>query len=84
MILPIDSWPQRRSWHAACPLVDPNCFSKISVSPESVGEGSSFSVDGGTIVTPKLLILWGMDNKFKPIYDAWVLDVNTLSWKSVS
>lgn len=100
-------WPPKRSFHAACPLVDPNCshFSHTSPDPPSserkhpwlpclapdlssggdhVG-GCGDHVGGcGGDVDPKLLVLWGMDNDGDPINDAWILNVNTLTWKKVS
>ena len=32
---------------------------------------------------PKVMVMLGMDNKADPIVDAWVLNVNTLTWEQV-
>ena len=33
---------------------------------------------------PKVMVMLGMDNDVNPIIDAWILNVNTLSWEQVS
>lgn len=93
-------WPPKRSFHAACPLVDPNCshFSHTSPDPPSserkhpwlpcrapdLSSGRDTAVGGsGTRVDPHLIVLWGMDNNSDPINDAWILNVNSLTWKKV-
>ena len=32
---------------------------------------------------PKLMVMLGMDNDAEPTVDAWILNVNTLSWEQV-
>ena len=32
---------------------------------------------------PQVFVLWGMDENGDPISDAWILDVDSVSWKEV-
>lgn len=90
-------WPQRRSFHSACSIVDPNCahFSYTPCKPSPLQRKHSWlpclepDLSCGDVsserlcVDPKLLVLWGMDNAGNPVDDVWILNVNTLTWKKV-
>ena len=68
-LMPTVAWPKERSVHAACALVDPNT-DRSSYSP---------------CITPRpsLFVFSGAGSDGITINDAWILDVNSVSWKQV-
>ncbi len=86
---PEEQWPDGRSFHTACSLVDPfsitlqqSLCTKVfnwlpCTTPDLAPCEPTVSVD------PKLIVLWGMDNDADPINDSWELNVNTLTWKQI-
>ena len=94
-ILPAGPWPQKRSFHSACSLPDPNFLSNSHHRhhPCSARKSHpwlpcftpdlSVAEDRRLGLDPKLLVLWGMDNDAEPVNDAWILNVTTLTWEKV-
>ena len=77
------SWPKTRPNHLACALFGP--------TPSSASEGSSKEIlHSPTSDTssgqhkPQLFVLWGFLNiSEEPFIDAWILDINSITWKLV-
>ena len=93
-ILETCSWPQKRSFHSACSLVDPNLLSSSSHQhhPEAAKKPHTWLpcltpdlsvVEEMVGLDPKLLVLWGMDNHGDPVNNSWILNVATLAWEQV-
>ena len=123
---PEEPWPCKRSFHAACSLVDPKHICVCTrISPSVTYDGDVIrggrrsplapstyeeirlanpDPDQETILQwlhfpdlshpnegegmmircdPKVLVMMGMDNNADPVSDAWVLNVNTLTWEKV-
>lgn len=109
VILPVspeEPWPVKRSFHAACALVDPACISPRESQqasptlppwhPEFAGPNLDWLPcppptlsppekveEECRYLEPRLFVLWGMDNNADPISDAWIFNVNSLTWKQV-
>ena len=68
--LPDEPWPAGRTFHTSCCLVDPMEVENLRKKYVKVSQ--------------KILMLWGKGNDDKHCQDAWLLDVDTMSWKLVS
>ena len=80
--IPADLWPRPRSLHSACALVNPNIFATAKDSLKSIPLsqcGKSHTDTNCGQLQPKLFVLWG-----RGATDAWVLDVNSTTWKPVN
>ena len=84
---PADLWPEVRSLHSACALVDPKTYSTTQGSFKSnphlqPHNGPTDPLSGQ--FQPILFILWGtVYSNVGLAPDAWILDVNSLTWKPV-
>ena len=76
---PTDLWPRGRFSHSACALFAP--------TSSSAAEGSSKEIPHSDMIAgqykPKLFVLWGAGSTLSPMSDAWILDVNNMTWKPV-
>jgi len=84
---PADLWPQERSLHSACTLVDPKFYSMTADSFRSTPHSPSCNGPSDLCTgrpQPKLFVLWGTGNSDVELaQDAWVLDVNNTTWSPV-
>ena len=85
---PADLWPQERSLHSACVLVDPKFYSMTAHSFRSTPHSQSCNGPSDSCAgqpQPKLFVLWGTGNSDVELaQDAWILDVNNTTWSPVT
>lgn len=87
---PQEPWPTPRSFHATCSLVDPMCIPALSSLSKPHGQ-FDWLLDPQELypshpvpsLSPKLLVLWGMDNDDNVVSDCWILHLDPISWKRV-
>ena len=85
---PADLWPQERSLHSACVLLDPKFYSMTADSFRSTPHSQSCNGPSDSCAgqpQPKLFVLWGTGNSDVELaQDAWILDVNNTTWSPVT
>lgn len=95
---PDEPWPSARSFHTMCSLVEPSliseavhstvtsctvCLTKrfdwLPCPPPHILPCHLFS-----LLRPRLLLLWGMDNGGNPVPDCWMLELDPIAWRQVN
>ena len=81
---PADLWPPGRYLHSACVLFAPTPSSASEGSSKEVLHSPSSDMSAGQH-SPQLFVLWGfLKSPKEPVPDAWILDVNSKTWKQVN
>ena len=79
-----DLWPQERSLHSACVLVDPKFYSALIDSSKCSHALNDLSDSISHLPHPKLFVMWGVgEDNFELARNAWILDVNSATWTPV-